>query len=83
VSIPKLRIAKQTRGKQIIYRYNGDPTYDETVSDLLGSMPFRQVGEILNKNGKQWRVNVVRDDFNMASSRTAIPIHRVFLTDKF
>jgi len=75
--------AKQTRGKQIIYRYNGDPRHDETVSDMLGSLPFRRVGEIVKKNGKDWRVYVVRDDFNMASSRTAIPIHRVFLTDKF
>jgi|ERR1700677_315018 hypothetical protein len=79
----KPRVGKQSRGKQIIYRYNGDPKHDETVSDMLGSMPFRQVGEIVKKNGKEWRVNVVRDDFNMAFSRTAIPIHRVFLTDNF
>ena len=74
---------KQVRGKQIVYRYNGDPRHDETVSDMLGSMPFRRVGEIIKKNGKEWRVNVVRDDFNMAFSRTSIPIHRVFLTDTF
>jgi hypothetical protein len=81
--MPKPRFVKLCRGKQIVYRYNGDPKHDETVSDILGSMPFRRVGEILKKNGKEWRVNVVRDDFNMASSRTAIPIHRVFLTDNF
>jgi hypothetical protein len=80
--MPKLRAVQQIRGKQIVYRYNGDPKHDETVSDILGSMPFRRVGEIVKKNGKEWRVNVVRDDFNIASSRTAIPIHRVFLTDK-
>jgi hypothetical protein len=80
---PKPRAVKRHRGKQIIYRFNGDPRHDETVSDPLGSMPFRQVGEIVKKNGKEWRVNVVQDDFNMAFSRTAIPIHRVFLTDNF
>jgi hypothetical protein len=79
----KSRAVKRHRGKQIIYRYNGDPKHDETVSDMLGSMPFCQVGEIVKKNGKEWRVNVVQDDFNMAFSRTAIPIHRVFLTDNF
>jgi hypothetical protein len=73
---------KQTRGKQIIYRFNGDPKDDEVISDRLGDMIFRRVGEIITKNGKQWKVAIVRNDFNMSASRTAIPIHRVFLTDK-
>lgn len=75
--------AVQARGKQIIYRYNGDPKDDETVSDSVGKIPLSRVGEMLRRNGKQWRVAVVRDDFNMTSSKTAVPIHRVFLTDKF
>jgi hypothetical protein len=74
--------AKQTRGKQIIYRFNGDPKDDEVITDRLGDMIFRRVGDIIRKNGKQWRVAIVRNDFNMSASRTAIPIHRVFLTDK-
>jgi hypothetical protein len=78
----QLDMAKQIRGKQIVYRFNGDPKYDETVSDSLGSMPFRQVGDVLKKNGKQWRVAVIRDDYSMPGSAIAIPIHRVFLTDK-
>lgn len=75
--------AKQTRGKQIIYRFNGDPKDDEVISDRRGDMTFRRVGDTLRKNGKEWRVTIVRNDFNMSASRTAIPIHRVFLTDKF
>jgi hypothetical protein len=74
--------AKPTRGKQVIYRFNGDPKDDEVISDRRGDMIFLKVGEILSKNGKQWRVAIVRNDFNMSASRTAIPIHRVFLTDK-
>jgi hypothetical protein len=74
--------AKQTRGKQIIYRFNGDPKDDKIFLDNVGSLPFRRVGEIITKNGKQWRVTIVRNDYNMSASRTAIPIHRVFLTDK-
>lgn len=67
--------------KQIVYRHNGDPRYDETVLDNTGAMPFCRVGEILNKSGKRWRVAVVHEDFTMAGPR-AVPIHRVFLTDK-
>jgi hypothetical protein len=46
-----------------------------------GAMPFCKVGEILMKNGKRWRVAVVNEDFTMAGLK-AVPIHRVFLTDK-
>jgi hypothetical protein len=67
--------------KQIVYRHNGDPRYDETVIDKTGEMPFCRVGEILKKNGKRWKVAVVNEDFTMAGLR-AVPIHRVFLTDK-
>jgi hypothetical protein len=73
---------KLSHSKQIIYRFNGDPKYDEAVSDSAGTLPFRTVGEILMRNGKEWRVTIVRDDFNMSASRTAIPIHHVFLTDQ-
>jgi hypothetical protein len=68
--------------KQIVYRHNGDPRYDETVLDRTGTMPFYRVGEILEKNGKRWRVAVVNDDFTM-SGQIMFPIRRVFLTDKF
>ena len=74
---------KLTNGKQIVYRFNGDPKYDETVSDSAGSLPFRMVGEIVTKKGKKCRVAIVRDDLNIDASRTAVPIHRVFLTDRF
>ena len=70
-------------GKQIIYRFNGDPKYDEIIFDRLGEVTFSRIGDIIKKKGKQWRVAIVRHDFDMSASRTAIPIHYVFLTDKF
>ena len=72
----------RTNGKQVIYRFNGNPKDDEVVLDRMGTMPFRRVGEILTKNGKKWRVTVVRDDFNISAFKKTVPIHRVFLTDK-
>jgi hypothetical protein len=74
---------KQSRGKQIVYRYNGDPRHDEVLSDRTGEMPFNWVGETLRRNGKKWRVAVINNDFDMTASARAVPIHRVFLTDKF
>ena len=80
--IRKPKTAKVSSGKQIIYRFNGDPKDDETVSDRAGTLPFQRVGDILRKKGKEWRVVIVRDDLNMSASRTAVSIHHVFLTDK-
>jgi len=68
--------------KQIVYRHNGDSKYDETVLDRTGAIPFNRVGEILEKNGKRWMVTVVNEDFTV-KGQIAIPILRVFLTDKF
>ena len=62
--------------------YNGDPKYDEIVSDKTGAIPFCRVGEILEKNGRRWRVAVVNEGFTMRG-QTMIPVRRVFLTDKF
>jgi hypothetical protein len=82
IVIRKPKPAKLSQGKQIIYRFNGDPKYDETVSDSAGSLPLRRVGEVVARNGKQWRVAIVRDDIIISASRVAVPIHHVFLTDK-
>ena len=73
---------KLSRGKQIVYRYNGDPWSEETISDRGGLLPLSWVGETLRRNGKDWRVAVIRNDLNQMSSARAVAIHRVFLTDK-
>jgi hypothetical protein len=73
---------KPNYGKQIVYRHNGDPKYDEIVKDPTGEIPRCKVGEILLKKGKRWKVAVVHEDFTMAGSNP-FPVQRVFLTDKF
>ena len=74
---------KVSIGRQIIYRFNGDPKYDEVVSDNTGTIFRPRVGDVVVKKGKKWRVTVVRDGFDMFASRTAVPVHRIFLTDTF
>jgi hypothetical protein len=74
---------KRIRRKQIVYRFNGDPKYDEVVSDRVGELPFRRVGETLTRNGKRWMVVAINNDLNIEGSSVAIPIHHVFLTENF
>ena len=76
-------ITGMIRGKQTIYRYNGNPGSDEVVSDRTGRMPLRWVGEMLRRNGKEWLVAAIRYDLDMVGSARAVAIHRVFLTDNF
>ena len=71
------------RGKQMIYRYNGDPSSDEFVSDTTGRMPLSWIGEMLHRKGKDWRVAFIHYDLDMVGSARAVAIHRIFLTDKF
>jgi len=82
VSSGRTKPGMQTIGKRVIYRFNGDPRYDEVVWDRMGTTRLCWVGEILRMNGKKWRVAVVRLDYDMTGSRRAIPLHHVFLTDK-
>jgi hypothetical protein len=76
-------VTKMSHGSQTIYRYNGDPKSDEVESDRTGAVPLCGVGEMLKRNGKQWRVAIIRNDLNMVASARSVLIHRVFLTDRF
>ena len=67
--------------KKVVYRYNGDPRQDESVLDWEGSLPMPLVGQILKMHGKEWKVAIIDEDLVMARQK-AIPIYRVFLTDK-
>jgi hypothetical protein len=71
---------KQSKGKQIVYRYNGDPSTQQTVSDRAGTMLTPSVGAIVNRNGKEWRVVNVHHDLDLKGPM-AVPIHHVFLTN--
>jgi hypothetical protein len=71
---------KQSHGKQIVYRYNGDPSTQQTVSDFKGTMVIPAVGAIVNRNGKKWRVCVVNYELDFKGPMS-VPIHHVFLTN--
>jgi hypothetical protein len=78
----KRRNIPEHLGEQIVFRFNGDPKSDETVTDKRGSMRPWCIGDVFHKGGKRWRVEVVRRDLNMDRSKTPVQIQRVYLTDR-
>jgi hypothetical protein len=71
---------KQSHGKQIVYRYNGDPSTDQTISDRIGTILTPAIGAIVSRNGGEWRVVSVHYDLDLKGPM-AVPIHHVFLTN--
>ncbi len=68
--------------KQIVYRYNGDEKSEEVVDDLVGVFPRHAKGETMERNGQQWKVIYITDEFTTVGTKQ-VPIHHVFLTDQF
>lgn len=68
--------------KKHIYRYNGDPSRDESVLYQGTDKPSFKVGNVILRNEKKWKVYVIQEDFFMVDERQ-VPLFRIFLTDKY
>ena len=67
--------------KQIVVRYNGDPTTEVSDLDMDGDKPVPKQGSLIDRKGERWRVVQV----NMERSTEepfAVPIYRIFLTNE-
>jgi hypothetical protein len=65
--------------KQIVFRYNGDPTTEETDLDMDGDKTVPKQGSFIERKGERWKVVQV----NAERSETepfVVPTFRVFLT---
>ena len=67
--------------KQIVFRYNWDPTTEEIDLDMDGDKPVPEQGSIIERRGGRWKVVQVVTEAS-ASEPFQAPIHRVFLSDK-
>jgi hypothetical protein len=65
--------------RQFVYRYEGDPKSEETEQDLLGLIPVPEKDDVIERNGKKWKVVAVNTE-QLLSNPPAIPVHRIFLT---
>jgi hypothetical protein len=69
------------RAKQIVFRYNGDPSTEESDLDMDGDKSVPEQGSVIERRGVRWKVVQV----NMERSTEepfAVPIYRVFLADE-
>jgi hypothetical protein len=65
--------------KQIVFRYNDDPSTEEIDLDMDGEKSTPEPGSIVERKGKRWKVVEVKVETNLAEPFEA-PVHRVFLT---
>jgi hypothetical protein len=69
------------RAKQIVFRYNGDPTTEESVLDMDGDKSVPEQGSFIDRKGERWKVVQVNVEISMTEP-FAVPIYRVFLTNE-
>jgi len=65
--------------RQFVYRYDGNANSDEVVEDFDGEVLVPEKGQVIPRNGKNWRVVEVLTEQTL-SNPGAIPVCRVFLT---
>jgi hypothetical protein len=69
------------RAKQIVFRYNGDPTTEESDLDMDGDKSVPEPGSFIDRRGERWKVAQVSMETS-AEEPFAVPIYRVSLTNK-
>ena len=67
--------------KQIVFRYNGDPTTEETDLDMDGDKSVPEPGSFIDRRGERWKVVQVNMERSVEEP-FAVPIYRVLLTNE-
>jgi len=67
--------------KQIVFRYNGDPTTEESDLDMDGDKSVPEQGTLIERRGERWKVAQVSIETS-TEEPFAVPIYRVSLTNK-
>jgi hypothetical protein len=67
--------------KQIVFRYNADPTTEESDLDMDGDKSVPEPGSFVDRRGERWKVAQVSMETSMAEP-FAVPIYRVFVTNE-
>ena len=67
--------------KQIVFRYNGDPTTEEIDLDMDGDKSVPEQGSFIERRGELWKVTQVNVETSVSEPFQAA-VHRVFLTNE-
>jgi hypothetical protein len=65
----------------MVFRYNGDPTTEESDLDMDGDKPVPKQASLIDRRGERWKVVQVSVE-RSAEEPFAVPIYRVSLTNK-
>jgi hypothetical protein len=68
--------------KRVEFCYNGDKDHMDVEVDILGDLPYYQVGEFVTRKGKSWKITQVLIQQAISGLQT-LPAHIVSLTDEF
>jgi len=74
------RIIARMKGRQFVYRFNGDEKTQEVVVDADGEIPIPLTGSQIMRNGSPWKVVTVTTQ--TSANPREFPIHWVFLSNK-
>jgi hypothetical protein len=69
------------RAKQIVFRYNGDPTTEESDLDMDGDKSVPEQGSSIERRGERWKVVQVNME-RSAEEPFAVPTYRVYLINE-
>lgn len=69
---------KSEWAKVVVYLYTQDPKDGERVVDLRGDLPIYEKGDIIGRNGMQWKVQNV-DIQQSTTDPKASPTHWIYL----
>ena len=78
VAAGECRGARMVKGRQLVYRYDGDANSEETEQDLFEVMPIPKHGDTIERKGKQREVYLIQTTESVRDPST-LPIYRVFL----
>jgi hypothetical protein len=67
--------------KQMVFRYNGDPTTEERDLDMDGDKSVPQQGSFMDRRGERWKVAQVSVE-RSEEEPFAVPIYRISLTNE-
>jgi hypothetical protein len=79
--VPQYREGSMRSAKQIVFRYNGDPTTEEIDLDMDGDKSVPEQGALVDRKGERWKVVQVNVERSVTEP-FEVPIHRVFLTNE-
>ena len=70
---------RESKARQIVYRYDADDSKNEMIVDMDGTEEIPKQGHVIERKGSRWKVVQVTTEKSV-SANGPIPIVRISLT---